>query len=94
MLTVSSLKDVQNEGHDRISINLDPSQQKLFDAVTQVGKPTVLVVISFSLIALDDNVDKVPAIIQAFSPGAHGAIAVAETIFGDNNPGIAFPLLC
>ena len=85
--TISSLSDVQGEGKDRESIALDANQQRMFDAVVKVGKPVVLVVISFSIIALEDIVDRVPAIIQAFSPGAHGAIAIAETVFGDINPG-------
>lgn len=39
------------------------------------------------IIAVDDLKDTAPAILEAFMPGVHGGAAIADTVFGDNNPG-------
>eukprot|EP00054_Salpingoeca_dolichothecata_P005287 m.33980 g.33980 ORF g.33980 m.33980 type:complete len:286 (+) comp15357_c0_seq1:102-959(+) len=44
------------------------------------------------IIAIDDLKDKSPSIVEAFMPGIHGAQALAETVFGDNNPGGKMPV--
>lgn len=44
------------------------------------------------IIAIDDLAVKVPAILEVFMPGVHGAQAVAETLFGINNPGGKMPV--
>lgn len=92
VLTLSNFGNVGSEGIDVESIEIDSSQQQLIKAIGKVGKPTVMVVIDAGAVALDDIVDFVPAILQAHSPGAHGAIAIAETVFGDNNPGGKLPV--
>lgn len=92
VLVVDNAKDGGGEGHDRTTIGLSTQQIALCEAVLKVGKPTVLVLINGGAISIDDLKDSAPAIIEAFMPGVHGGTAVAETIFGDNNPGGKLPV--
>ena len=41
--------------------------------VTQVGKPTVLVLVNGGIIAIDGLKDLSPAILETFMPGVFGA---------------------
>ena len=78
------------EERSRTSLDLPGRQEELLKAVCKLGKPTILVMI-------DGNYAKkyVPAILHAWFPGEFCGQAVAETIFGDNNPGgrlaVTFP---
>jgi len=92
VLVIDNYKDGGGEGSDRYTIGLEDSQKSMVDAVLQLKKPTVLVILSGGLISIDDLTDTAPAIIQAFMPGVHGGRAIAETIFGDNNPGGKMPV--
>ncbi len=92
VLTVSNADDGGGEGHDRQTISLASDQQALAKAVLAVGKPTVLVMINGGIISIDDLKESAPAILEAFMPGQWGAGAVAETIFGDANPGGKMPV--
>eukprot|EP00043_Microstomoeca_roanoka_P016573 m.170059 g.170059 ORF g.170059 m.170059 type:complete len:826 (+) comp16484_c3_seq1:65-2542(+) len=92
VLLASNAADGGGEGQDRYNISLAADQKAFADAVLQVGKPTVLLSINGGLISLDDLKDTAPAILIAFMPGVHGGQAVAETIFGLNNPGGKLPV--
>ena len=92
VLTVSNVHTAGSEGLDVKTVAIDSAQQTLLRAVAKAGKPTVLVVIDAGAISLDEYVRFFPGIIQAYSPGVHGAIAVAKTLFGENNPGGKMPV--
>ena len=80
----------EGEGHDRTTIDLPGVQGKLISAVAEASKdPIVLVVMSggpVDVSAAKAN-PKVGAILIVGYPGQSGGQAIAETIFGDNNPG-------
>jgi len=92
VLVASNAKDGGGEGHDRDSIALAADQQAVITAVLATGKPAVLVLVNGGVIAIDGLKDSAPAILEVFMPGVHGAQAVAETIFGENNPGGKMPV--
>ncbi|EDQ84789.1 uncharacterized protein MONBRDRAFT_39142 [Monosiga brevicollis MX1] len=91
VLTISNYGQA-GEGKDRTYIGLDTDQQELVAAVLKVGKPTAIVMLNGGLISLDWIKDEAQAILVAFAPGVHGGQAVAETIFGANNPGGKLPV--
>jgi beta-glucosidase len=79
-------------GGDRVDIKLPARQQGLLEAVVATGKPTVVVLLSGSALAVNWANEHVPAIVQAWYPGEEGGAAIAETLFGDYNPAGRLPV--
>ena len=68
---------------DKLTLQLPEPQRLLVKKVMEVGKPTVIVLVSGSSI----NVEAEPnALLQAFYPGSEGGKAVAEILFGKTSP--------
>jgi beta-glucosidase len=80
------------QGGDRIQLGLPRVQQELMEAVAVLGKPTVLVLLNGSAIAVNWAHDHVPAIVEAWYPGQAGGDALADVLFGDYNPGGRLPV--
>jgi hypothetical protein len=93
VMVIDNAADGGGEGHDRTSLTLSAAQQKVVDAVLAAKKPLALVMVSGGMISIDGlkNADGVSAIVAAQMPGVHGAQAIAETLFGANNPGGKLP---
>lgn len=83
------------EERSRTSLDLPGRQEELLKAVCQLGKPVVLVMIDGRASSINYAKKYVPAIMHAWFPGEFCGQAVAETLFGDNNPGgklsVTFP---
>ncbi|HEY5256477.1 MAG TPA: glycoside hydrolase family 3 C-terminal domain-containing protein, partial [Acidobacteriaceae bacterium] len=79
-------------GGDRTSIELPDAQQQLVSALAATGKPIVVVLMNGSAIALGDSAKKAAAILEAWYPGQAGGTAIAETLFGENNPSGRLPI--
>jgi beta-glucosidase len=80
------------KGGDRTSIELPQAQQQLVAALAATGKPLILVLMNGGAIALDEAAEKADAILEAWYPGESGGIAIAETLFGENNPSGRLPV--
>jgi len=86
---------ISGEGFDRSSLDLPGNQEELLEAVAATGKPVVLVLENGRPLTIDWAKQHIPAILEAWYPGEFGGTAIAETLFGDNNPAgrltITFP---
>ena len=86
---------LSGEGHDRSSLDLPGNQEQLLEAVAATGVPVVLVLENGRPLTIPWAAKHVPAILEAWYPGEFGGRAIAETLFGDNNPAgrlsISFP---
>jgi beta-glucosidase len=80
------------KGGDRTRIDLPAPQQRLLERITAIGKPTVLVLLNGSALAVNWAQDHVPAILEAWYPGQAGGSAIADVLFGDYNPGGRLPV--
>ncbi len=80
------------KGGDRTSIDLPAPQQQLLERIVGLGKPTVLVLLNGSALAVNWAQDRVPAILEAWYPGQAGGTAIADVLFGDYNPGGRLPM--
>lgn len=80
------------DGGDRTKLILPRPQKELMEKVAALGKPTILVNMSGSAVALPWAKDHIPAIIQSFYGGQAGGYAVADVIFGDYNPAGRLPV--
>jgi beta-glucosidase len=79
-------------GGDRTTIELPQAQQELVTALGATGKPLILVLMNGSALALGETVEKSDAILEAWYPGQNGGTAIAETLFGENNPAGRLPV--
>ena len=79
---------LEGETHDRTSIDLPPQQHALAAAVLALGKPTAIYLLNGGSVALEPELRHAanpPAVIEAFYPGAAGATALAQSLFGAAN---------
>jgi len=79
-------------GGDRVDIGLPDSQSRLIKAIMKLNKPTVLVLLNGSALAINWEAEHVPAILEAWYPGQAGGTAIADILFGDYNPAGRLPL--
>ncbi|WFR58562.1 glycoside hydrolase family 3 C-terminal domain-containing protein [Anaerocolumna sp. AGMB13025] len=69
---------------DKTSLELPGIQKMVLNTIAESGKPVVLVLLSGSSLAVEE--EKIPAILQAWYPGAQGGRAIAEILFGEQSP--------
>ncbi|SDW70148.1 beta-glucosidase [Lutibacter oricola] len=77
---------------DRSDIKLPASQVKLMKEIQALGKPTILVLMNGSAIAVNWADKNIPAILEAWYPGEFGGKAIADVLFGDYNPSGRLPV--
>jgi beta-glucosidase len=86
---------ISGEGNDRSNLDLPGTQEQLLEAIVATGKPAVLVLENGRPLTIGWAKEHVPAILEAWYPGEFGGMAIAQTLFGDNNPAgrltITFP---
>jgi len=80
------------EGGDRVMLGIPQVQEDLMKKVVALGKPTVLVLLNGSAVAVNWAKDNVPAIVDAWYPGQAGGTAIADVLFGDYNPAGRLPV--
>jgi beta-glucosidase len=83
------------ESKTRTGLDLPARQLQLLQAMQATGKQVILVLINGRPLTINWAQKYTPAILEAWFPGATGGKAIAETIFGDYNPGgklaVTFP---
>jgi beta-glucosidase len=79
-------------GGDRVQIGLPRVQEELMQKIAALGKPTVLVLLNGSAVAVNWAKDHIPAIVEAWYPGQAGGTAIADVLFGDYSPGGRLPV--
>ncbi|HOA41343.1 MAG: glycoside hydrolase family 3 C-terminal domain-containing protein [Halanaerobiales bacterium] len=79
-------------GGDKVDLKLPGLQLELLQAISQLGKPIVLVLLNGSPVELNWPHDNVEAIVEAWYPGEEGGTAVADVIFGKYNPAGRLPI--
>jgi len=80
------------KGGDRVDLGLPRVQEELIQAVTAVGKPVVLVLLSGSAVAVNWEAEHVPAILETWYPGQAAGTALADVLFGTYNPAGRLPV--
>jgi beta-glucosidase len=95
ILGLGEWQGISGEGFDRSNLDLPGNQEQLLEAIVATGKPVVLVLENGRPLTISWAKQHVPAILEAWYPGEFGGQAIAETLFGENNPAgrltITFP---
>jgi len=79
-------------GGDRTNLNLPAVQEQLFNAVSETGKPLIVVLTNGGAMSVNKAQEKASAIILAGYGGQQGGNAVADVLFGDYNPAGRLPV--
>jgi beta-glucosidase len=91
--TVEAAQSLDNavivKGAESTMINID--QEKMIADLVACGVKTIVVLQNGSTVDVRNWIDKVDGLLEAWYPGEQGAIAIAETLFGDINPGGRLP---
>lgn len=74
------------ENIDRANINLLGNQLELIKAIYEVNKNIVVVFVNSRPLAEPWIKENIPAVIEAWEPGAMGGTALAEILAGNTNP--------
>jgi beta-glucosidase len=80
----------ESESFDRIRMNL-PNQDKLIKAAAAANPNTIVVLETGSTILMNEWIDNVAAVIQAWYPGQEGGNAIADILLGNVNPSGKLP---
>ena len=80
------------ESRSRTSLDLPGKQLALLQALQKTGKPIVLILINGRSLTINWPDRAIPAIIEAWFPGAAGGSVLAKTLFGEYNPGGKLPV--
>ena len=81
-----------DEFPNRQTLHLPDAQRDLVEAIHETGTPVVGVLVTGRPLVVDWMAEHVPAILMAYYPGTMGGRAVAETLFGANDPGGRLPI--
>ncbi len=92
ILSLGLNKKMEGEANDRTELGLNVNQLELLKEVVAVNKNTVVVLNNGTPITMNEWIDDVPAIIDAFYPGQEGGNALADILFGDVNPSGKLPV--
>ena len=88
-------KFTTGESRSRTSLDLPGRQHELIKALHETGRPVVLVLVNGQPLTINWENEYLPAILEMWFPDYMGGAILAETLFGDNNPGgkltVTFP---
>jgi len=74
------------ETRSTATLELLGEQNALIDGVAASGKPFLLVLVASKPLVLPESASRARAIVQCFNPGMEGGTALAEILFGEQNP--------
>lgn len=80
------------EGRSQTEIGLKGLQQELLDAVYQVNKNVVVVLMNGRPLEITRMAGTVPSIVEAWHLGSEAGNAIADVLFGDYNPAGKLPV--
>ena len=87
VMVLGEAQTMNGENASRGTLTLPGEQERLLQAVSALGKPVVLVLMTGRPLDITWAQAHVPAILNVWYPGTEGGHAVADLLFGKANPG-------
>jgi beta-glucosidase len=78
--------EFSGECSSRTNIEIPQAQKELLNELLKTGKPIVLVLFNGRPLVLTDENATVPAILDVWFAGSEAGYAIADVLFGDENP--------
>jgi len=91
ILVLGTSPDLSAEELDRMNISLPLVQQELVREIKKVNPNIVIVLMNGGPVALNGTENIAGAILEAWYAGQAGGTAIADVLFGDENPGGKLP---
>jgi len=85
-------ENMSGEASSRTNIDLPGIQKEFLTELKKLGKPIVLVLLNGRPLTLSWENENMDAILEAWWPGTRGGDAIAQTLFGENNPNGKLPI--
>jgi beta-glucosidase len=85
-------ENMSGEAACRTNIDLPGLQKEFLAELKKLGKPIVLVLLNGRPLTLTWENDNMDAILEAWWPGTRAGDAIAQTLFGANNPSGKLPI--
>lgn len=82
----------EGEFRDRASLQLPGYQEEMIQRVAVAGKKIIVLLFGGSAITMNNWLNKVDAVLQAWYPGEQGGHAMAAILLGDYNPSGKLPI--
>lgn len=92
ILFVGNAYTIESEGFDRKDLILPGNQDYLIKKICEVNPNTVVVLIAGAPVVMNEWIDKVDGIVQAWFPGTEGGNAIADVLLGNYNPSGKLPM--
>lgn len=92
VMGMGSSIDQEGEGTDKANLKLPQAQIDLIKQIAKVNKNIVVVLYGGNPVVMDDWINEVPTVIEAFYPGQEGGNALANIIMGKVNPSGKLPV--
>ncbi len=92
VLVLGEAWNMSGEAKCRTSINLPGVQTGLLREIKKTGKPVVVVLMNGRPLALEEESQLADALLEAWFPGTEGGTAVADVLFGQENPSGKLPV--
>ena len=78
--------EMSGESSSRTNLEIPQAQKDLLSALLKTGKPVVLVLFNGRPLVLTEENATVPAILNTWFAGSEAGYAIADVLFGDENP--------
>lgn len=92
ILVVGEDAGMSGEASSRSSLDLPGKQLDLVKAIHATGKPYAVVLMNGRPLTINWLAEMSPAILETWFAGTEGGNAIADTLFGDANPGGKLPV--